>query len=177
MSERGREEKKKIFPAGTVRALGGARLPVENIFFHILRFSEARIFPSAGKSALFPAVHLAKHCLAGKSALFPAVHLAKYCLAGKSALFPAEYLAQNCSAGKSALFPAVSVANGVFAGRVLVLRAVWPRWVRFSGMGDGYSSVGARWGGRAEYHKGRRFLALVTVKTYFCPSVYHLNYV
>ena len=160
MSERGREGRKKIFPAGTARALGGARLPVENIFFHILRFSEARIFPSAGKSALFPAVHLAK-----------------YCLAGKSALFPAEYLAQNCSAGKSALFPAVSVANGVFAGRVLVLRAVWPRWVRFSGMGDGYSSVGARWGGRAEYHKGRRFLALVTVKTYFCPSVYHLNYV
>ncbi|MBO7584049.1 MAG: hypothetical protein J6T09_00080, partial [Bacteroidales bacterium] len=31
--------------------------------------------------------------------------------------------------------------------------------------------------GRAEYHKGRRFLALVTVKTYFCLSVYHLNYV
>ncbi len=66
---------------------------------------------------------------------------------------------------------------GVCAGQVLVLRAVWPRRVRFRGMGDGYSSVGARWGGRAEYHKGRRFLALVTVKTYFCPSVYHLNYV
>ena len=71
MSERGKEGRKKIFPAGTARALGWARLPVENIFFHIRCFSEARIFPLAGKSAFFPAEYLAQHCLAGKSALFP----------------------------------------------------------------------------------------------------------
>ena len=110
----GQGGEKKIFPAGTARALGGARLPVENIFFRILRTSQARIFPSAGKSAFFPAGHLAKHCLAGKSAFFPAERLAKHCLAGKSTLFPAGHLAKHCLAGKSALFPAVSVIKNCF---------------------------------------------------------------
>ena len=48
----GQAGEKRYFPPG-LRELWGARLPVENIFFHILRSSEARIFPLAGKSAFF----------------------------------------------------------------------------------------------------------------------------
>ncbi len=55
MSERGKEGRKRYFPPG-LRELWGARLPVKSIFFHILRSFEAHIFPSAGKTALFPAV-------------------------------------------------------------------------------------------------------------------------
>jgi hypothetical protein len=53
MSERGREGRKKDISRRDCASSEGARLPVENIFFHILRSSEARIFPLAGKSAFF----------------------------------------------------------------------------------------------------------------------------
>ena len=112
MSERGREEKKKIFPAGTARALGGARLPVENIFFRILRFSEARIFPLAGKSALFPAEYLAQNCSAGKSGLFPAVSVANGVFAGRVLVLRAVGRAGFGSAGWG-----MSIRASVHAGK------------------------------------------------------------
>ena len=151
----GQAGEKKIFPAGTARALEGARLPVENIFFHILLTLEAGIFPLAGKLAFFPAERLSLHCLAGKTAFFAAERLSKHCSGREISLFSGRTpLAALLWPGNQPFFRPNTSRSTALAGRT-------------RGLGDG----------RAEYHKGRRFLALVTVKTYFCLSVYHLNYV
>ena len=70
----------------------------------------------------------------------------------------------------------------LFSGRTPLAALLWPGNQPFFRPNTSRSTAlaGRTRGlgdGRAEYHKGRRFLALVTVKTYFCLSVYHLNYV
>ena len=74
-------------------------MPVENNFFHILLTLEAGIFPLAGKTAFFPAEHLAKHCLAGKSAFFPAVSVANGVFAGQVLVFRPSVHAEPAFAG------------------------------------------------------------------------------